>query len=1310
MAAVAILATCEATTGPRSGHIVLTYTGDTTLTAGARTAAAIAVTVDGSSYSTPRLVLRSSDTTVLAVVATTTGTDTLVARGLGTATLTIQLVNSVLAGAPPTITKTFFVAPQSVQFDRGTLPLGSFGDTITVLAHAYDIHGTDIANVTFNWTSSDTTVTRVTTKGRITAIANGSSTVRASVGGDTAALAVTVRQIPAHFAFTPSLPVTLNALGVDTTLSVGAVDSLGNPVKGSTGAPTWGLQSVGVVTLDQTGTAQAVGNGTTYVYATHPPARDSLQVTVAQQATRIVVMSPSGLAIPAVGGTLVVTVTAYDRNNNQIATANPTLASLDPTIAQVNSATRTITGTAVGTARIVATQNLAADTVLVQVANIPVKLSLSVDTVVMNSVGDTLKIGVTFTNALGGTVTGLMPGWFSSDTTILSVATQDGRVVAVRQGTARVIATYLSLADTALITVSNAPASIKLLAHADTLPSLGDTLVIAATIQNTRGASLPPTSVTWSVDNTAIATVSTSGTVTSHAVGRTTVRATSGILADSAALWVTNNPAHVVLNSHLDTLTARGQTLGYTATITNSGGQIITGDTVTWQSTNASVASVATSGPITAIVTALGAGTTRIIARIGTVADTATLVERNPTLLYVDNSTLDTLQFGTLKRPYAHIQDGVGAADPGDTVFVRTGAGPYSESLALSRDIVIEGDPTAYRASSDDPTKLPLLSHDTGTAGITAITSARIFIRTLAIRHTLDGPAIYTHGATVALSNVYVNPNADPFNSGRGFYIDSTSTASVDSCKVQTIKGYGIRLHNVNNGSITRSQVFLVHNASDGTNGAGFEVDYGSNDLISGDFARWTYGPEILLDSTVSVVATGNNIAGGGQLMRLLGVTGSSQVTNNAFTTIAELNDLNPGSSASDGRSGLELNTSSGVRVIGNAWVGDTGSVALVDAVRFIGTRAGGTPTLLQSNTIAGGRYAIRSETSTWTLQISHLHGSSTGIVLSLADTATLISDTLGTALTNCVQATGSNIRLAIAGGTFTQCGPAGNAAVSVNAPSAVVDVTGNATFVGAGQRAVSVVGAHHAAVIGNSMAGLAPEGTVLMSTLVGVIDLQADSVTVVGNGVTGYPTYAALSLDGTTVRADSNFLSQNRVGIQAGILGAFEASSNDIFDNDTAGVVNEQAAGVAIPGNWWGDSLGPRGVGVQAAVGDSVVGNVSFQPVAFVPLNTGFRAAPPLRLVRGNGQSASQGTTLPLPLAVRVVDGAGRPVAGVNVMFQVNAGGATLNGGGSTLVQPTNSSGLAEATLTLGAPGTFTVSASNAAAGGVTFTETATP
>ena len=652
------------------------------------------------------------------------------------------------------------------------------------------------------------------------------------------------------------------------------------------------------------------------------------------------------------------------------------------------------------------------------------------------------------------------------------------------------------------------------------------------------------------------------------------------------------------------------------------------------------------------------------------------------------------------------------AAAPEDTVFVRVGAGRTARPSRLSRDIVLLGDPTAYHAGGNDPTKLPLVvaRHRHGWES-SANTSARvILIRTLAIG--IRSTARHLHARRdVAISNVYVNPTSDPFNSGRGIYIDSTNTASVDSSKVQTIKGFGDLLHNVTNGSVTRSQAFLGPQCRrTAPTSTGIEVDYGANNLVSGNMVRWTYGPEVLLDSTASVVATGNSLAGGGQLMRVLGVTGASQVISNAFNTLAQNNDLNPGSSASDGRSGLELNMSSGVQVTGNTIKGDTGTVALVDAIRLIGTRGGSSPTLIQGNPIAGGRYGIRSENSTWTLQLSRVHGGSVGCgavrrrhsqsdIRHVDDRSDRLragereqhSDRGDRRLVQSVRPDryGGSVRQRARCGGRCESGTRRSLA-PINARLRLPEPTTPSSS-------------------GNTMAGAAPEGAVTASTLLGVVDLQADSVTAVGNAVTGYPSYAALSLAGTTVRADSNFLSRNRVGIAMGCSGGVRGTHERHFDNDTAGVVNEQAAGVSMPSNWWGDSLGPRGVGVRMAVGDSVVGNVSFQPVDFIPLNAGFRAAPPLRSIRGNGQSATQGTALPLPLAVRVVDPAGRPVAGVAITFETS-GGASLNGGGSSTVQTTNSSGLGEVLVTLGGPGTYTVAASGAGEGSVTFTETATP
>ena len=125
----------------------------------------------------------------------------------------------------------------------------------------------------------------------------------------------------------------------------------------------------------------------------------------------------------------------------------------------------------------------------------------------------------------------------------------------------------------------------------------------------------------------------------------------------------------------------------------------------------------------------------------------------------------------------------------------------------------------------------------------------------------------------------------------------------------------------------------------------------------------------MLLDSTATATVASNSLYGATQLMRLLGVTGSTKVTSNVFNTHPQSNDLNPGNSETDGRSGLEISMSPGVVVAANFFTGDTGSVSLTDAVRFIGTRGTPGPALLQQDQFSGGRYAIRSETSTWILQ-----------------------------------------------------------------------------------------------------------------------------------------------------------------------------------------------------------------------------------------------------------------------------------------------------------------------------------------------------
>jgi hypothetical protein len=109
--------------------------------------------------------------------------------------------------------------------------------------------------------------------------------------------------------------------------------------------------------------------------------------------------------------------------------------------------------------------------------------------------------------------------------------------------------------------------------------------------------------------------------------------------------------------------------------------------------------------------------------------------------------------------------------------------------------------------------------------------------------------------------------------------------------------------------------------------------------------------------------------------------------------------------------------------------------------------------------------------------------------------------------------------------------------------------------------------------------------------------------------------------------------------------------------------------------------------------------------PFATIPHNPG-TGATGLYPVRGDGQSGTAGTTLPMALTVRAVDADGRPVAGVSVTFTVTSGLGLL-AGSPTRTLTTDASGLAESALTLGLPGTITVTMSAPGITPITMTAT---
>ncbi len=195
-------------------------------------------------------------------------------------------------------------------------------------------------------------------------------------------------------------------------------------------------------------------------------------------------------------------------------------------------------------------------------------------------------------------------------------------------------------------------------------------------------------------------------------------------------------------------------------------------------------------------------------------------------------------------------------------------------------------------------------------------------------------------------------------------------------------------------------------------------------------------------------------------------------------------------------------------------------------------------------------------------------------------------------------------------------------------------------------------------------------------------------------------------------VHVDSTEASTNRVGMTLDGGAVAGGANNAIFDNDSAGALNPSATNLVFPGNWWGDTLGPRNAG-PPAVGDTVVGNVTYLSILKTP-NTSDVVPAALRLVAGNNQTAPANSVVSQVLAVRVVGPNGLPVAGVSVTYSIVSGGGRLGNAtqGAPLTVITTGSGLAKAVYRLpNATGAnlITVTGTSVAIGSVTFTELGT-
>jgi uncharacterized protein YjdB len=232
--------------------------------------------------------------------------------------------------------------------------------------------------------------------------------------------------------------------------------------------------------------------------------------------------------------------------------------------------------------------------------------------------GQTTQASVTLKDASGNTLSGRTITWQSSNIAVATTSA-NGVISGIASGTTTITASSEGKSGSAGLTVTApTPIPVASVTVSPAAPSVqaGSTVQLSAATADANGNALAGRTIAWSSSNSGIATVSSAGLVTAVAAGSATITAQSEGKSGASAVTVTAPtpvPVATVTVSPGAPSVAVGTTVQLSAVARDANGNILSGRTITWVSSNSSMATVSTSG----LVSALVAGTVTITASCG---------------------------------------------------------------------------------------------------------------------------------------------------------------------------------------------------------------------------------------------------------------------------------------------------------------------------------------------------------------------------------------------------------------------------------------------------------------------------------------------------------------------------------------------------------------------------------------------------------------------------------------------------------------------------------------------------------------------
>ncbi|MBI4544717.1 MAG: Ig-like domain-containing protein [Gemmatimonadetes bacterium] len=221
--------------------------------------------IDGATFS-----WASSDPTI----ASLEGSGLVRARGAGTARIV-----ATSSGRADTTLAIVTQTPTALQLTPAADTLNAIGDTLVLAAAVTDRNGNAVAGAAVQWSSLDSAVASVDSRGYVVSRAVGTALIRAASGAVADTASILVRQVVATLTLSRDTATMLT----DSTLQLSATARDSNGVAAAAAQITWASSDTRIASVSAAGLVRALDPGAVRVIAAAGTPADTATITVTER-------------------------------------------------------------------------------------------------------------------------------------------------------------------------------------------------------------------------------------------------------------------------------------------------------------------------------------------------------------------------------------------------------------------------------------------------------------------------------------------------------------------------------------------------------------------------------------------------------------------------------------------------------------------------------------------------------------------------------------------------------------------------------------------------------------------------------------------------------------------------------------------------------------------------------------------------------------------------------------------------------------------------------------------------------------------